>query len=1306
MLQQKKSSVASLALILAVTAFPRPLAALRLIEPVFAQTPPTTPSPALPADVKNRATLQIDGSTTMELVNNALKQSFEQQNPDIQVNVNFSGTPAALTALEAGKIDLAAIARPLTEAERARGLVQVPVSRNKIAIVVGANNPFANSLTDQQFARIFRGEIRDWSEVGGPPGRIRLVDRPETSDTREAFRSYPVFQRGTFGTGPNASRLPDDSTQAMIDRLGTDGIGYAIATQVINNPGVRIIPMHQTLPDNPRYPFSQPLSYVYRKGNTSRAVQSFVGYAKAPSGQNAIAASLASAPTLTAQTPGATVSPDPTLSPDATVSPGATISPQTTLSPEATITPAPAFPEATITPTPAFPEATISPSPTVSPGLTITPSPALPGATISPTPEISPGATITPAPLLSPEATLSPTPDATIPQTPDLTAPPEAASSQAIDSGTVSTVSNLDVPFLWLWILGISGLLAFGWWKNRQQKANSSLDYFPPSDEKPPLTPASLASERLKNATAGDRAQVNNVTPAVAPSTETPPTEINSSPEIAPVTEVSNLPSDPAEVAGTTAASDYSSKAAANPASGDVTRLGATSAAAAIAAAGLGAAAGSLMGGDSSDESTGESDRVPTPPSEEESLITPETTVETQVETGETSETFIPAESAAADEEISTPTVEKDLSLPGAIAAGTGAAFGSFIASQDTAETPSETPTAEPSFGSFVPETSADSAPESIVSEPTLEDPRAGSKGAIDSFTTGEEAATTAEMLSGSEQPKTAATETSFSSFIPETSTEVTPPAETISTGSGSAFGSFIEETPAAEATAATGAAFDSFVSETPSEVTPTVETTSAEVAPTSETSSSETEATFGSFVSETPSEVTPTVETTSAEAAPTFGSFVSETSSEVTPTVETSSAEVAPTAETSSSETEATFGSFVSETPSEVTPTVETTSAETPTAETTDLSLGAVVAAGAGAALGAFIAKENEATPSEMPATETTEGATFDSFVTQDSATTPPVETTETEINSGSLMAKTGMELTTDIAASEAMPENPTFTQPTPTFGEAIAAQMPPESAENIVAAEGSIETTPTESTPSQIPQTLVGENGKTSTVEPNVGTIALLAPEAEWAYIYWNIPAEQREALRSDGESKLTLRLYDRANPAPLEQINCHETAKDAYVQIPARDRDYIAEIGYLTNDGLWLMLARSAAVRIPPASEEERRATELLLEEIHKSAIAPSPARSISVSSSAGINYYHTAGVAKLSLTTNADVTIYGETAPDATVKIGNQTVEVAPDGKYSWQRSLGEGVSNFTITATSADGTETITVEMKVTRDTQA
>ncbi len=102
----------------------------------------------------------------------------------------------------------------------------------------------------------------------------------------------------------------------------------------------------------------------------------------------------------------------------------------------------------------------------------------------------------------------------------------------------------------------------------------------------------------------------------------------------------------------------------------------------------------------------------------------------------------------------------------------------------------------------------------------------------------------------------------------------------------------------------------------------------------------------------------------------------------------------------------------------------------------------------------------------------------------------------------------------------------------------------------------------------------------------------IVLMPRDPQWAYTYWDIPDEHRQSVRYLGGQQLALRLYDATDldlnknkPHSVQQYACDELARDWYLPIPVSDRDYIAEIGYLTGSGEWLLLARSNRISIPP-------------------------------------------------------------------------------------------------------------------------
>jgi phosphate transport system substrate-binding protein len=289
MWKQEKNDSIVLHLALSLALATTPLAANVLVSlPVLAESTTDVSTFPLPQTVENGTRVRIDGSMSLVMINQSLKDSFEKQFSGTEVEIRVNGTDAALKALLDGEIDIAAIARGLTPAEKAQGLEQISLYREKIAIIVGANNPFQGGLTIEQLAKIFRGEITDWSELGGAPGKIRLIDRPLNGDIRNSFRNYPVFKSAEFGTGANAIQIAEDKTALIVKELGTDGISYARDNQVSKLPDVRTLKIQGFTANESKYPFSQPLVYVYKQ-NPSPAVASFLGFTTASVGKKAIA---------------------------------------------------------------------------------------------------------------------------------------------------------------------------------------------------------------------------------------------------------------------------------------------------------------------------------------------------------------------------------------------------------------------------------------------------------------------------------------------------------------------------------------------------------------------------------------------------------------------------------------------------------------------------------------------------------------------------------------------------------------------------------------------------------------------------------------------------------------------------------------------------------------------------------------------------------------------------------------------------------------------------------------------------------
>ena len=127
-----------------------------------------------------------DGSTSMEKVIGALKETFEGENTGVEVTYNPTGSSSGIKAVQEGRCDIGLSSRALKAEEKEQGLVGTVLAYDGIAVIVNPENT-VEDLTVEQIASIYKGEITNWSEVGGIDAGIVLIGREAGSGTRGGF---------------------------------------------------------------------------------------------------------------------------------------------------------------------------------------------------------------------------------------------------------------------------------------------------------------------------------------------------------------------------------------------------------------------------------------------------------------------------------------------------------------------------------------------------------------------------------------------------------------------------------------------------------------------------------------------------------------------------------------------------------------------------------------------------------------------------------------------------------------------------------------------------------------------------------------------------------------------------------------------------------------------------------------------------------------------------------------------------------------------------------------------------------------
>ena len=131
-------------------------------------------------------TISLAGSTSMEKLCEAMSESFMEAYPEVTVTVEYTGSGAGLESLASGSVDIGNSSRHLKDEEVAGGAVENVVAIDGIAVIVDPANSVSDIPADK-LAAIYKGEITNWSELGGDDEAIVVIGRESGSGTRDAF---------------------------------------------------------------------------------------------------------------------------------------------------------------------------------------------------------------------------------------------------------------------------------------------------------------------------------------------------------------------------------------------------------------------------------------------------------------------------------------------------------------------------------------------------------------------------------------------------------------------------------------------------------------------------------------------------------------------------------------------------------------------------------------------------------------------------------------------------------------------------------------------------------------------------------------------------------------------------------------------------------------------------------------------------------------------------------------------------------------------------------------------------------------
>ena len=225
---------------------------------------------------KLSGSVATDGSTSMEEVINGLGEAFTTENPGVKFTYNPTGSSSGITAVSEGRCDIGLSSRALKD-EEAATLTGTTLALDGIAVIVNKNNPVSD-LSLEQIAKIYTGEITNWSQVGGQDGEIVLIGREAGSGTRDGSESITEtedlckYRQELTSTGDVIATVSQNPL----------AIGYASLSAVDDNIKALTVggvaPTEATVQDG-SYVIQRPFVLVTRTGEElSDVAQAFFDY--------------------------------------------------------------------------------------------------------------------------------------------------------------------------------------------------------------------------------------------------------------------------------------------------------------------------------------------------------------------------------------------------------------------------------------------------------------------------------------------------------------------------------------------------------------------------------------------------------------------------------------------------------------------------------------------------------------------------------------------------------------------------------------------------------------------------------------------------------------------------------------------------------------------------------------------------------------------------------------------------------------------------------------------------------------------
>jgi phosphate transport system substrate-binding protein len=243
--------------------------------------------------VVSAQTLSIKGSDTLgaKLVPQLAESFRSAGNSDVKFEIAAEGSTTAFPALANGTAQIGMSSREVKEEEstfcKTKGvyLKEHLICYDMLVIILNRNSPLT-ALTKAQVAKIFTGQIKDWSEIGGGSGPISIYTRNTSSGTYKDWQKLAMGGRDYPSSSLKMAGNEQISQEVAKNKNGIGYVGLAFA-KAKDIKAIKIDDIQPIAQNAKKYAYSRPC-FLYVPDKMTPEATSFMSFVESAAGQEIV----------------------------------------------------------------------------------------------------------------------------------------------------------------------------------------------------------------------------------------------------------------------------------------------------------------------------------------------------------------------------------------------------------------------------------------------------------------------------------------------------------------------------------------------------------------------------------------------------------------------------------------------------------------------------------------------------------------------------------------------------------------------------------------------------------------------------------------------------------------------------------------------------------------------------------------------------------------------------------------------------------------------------------------------------------